>query len=267
MPAAVVVSGLAQLGCLFLIWRYLKDRAQWPALGLAAFFLGNVYMAAVFPISLFLVAVLACIGALWSERYLLATVAGAFAATCYPTGVLLGPVVMAWSLWCRRWKGLWVLAGVLLGYGAVLCVMRYQTGRWDAFFRIQEHYGYRLGNLFDPLLAHLKPLVNSRYRDQKGLVTALQSLLATTLMVGCLWRLRRHLASERQSLVLIYSVAFWLAPLALGGALSWYRSEALLLPAVLLVPAFARPFQVVLAVFALLLTVPMGVLFFRSVLV
>src|SRR5256885_10528768 len=45
--AAVWVSALAQIACLVLVWVLLDDTRQWPALALAAFFPGNVYMAAV----------------------------------------------------------------------------------------------------------------------------------------------------------------------------------------------------------------------------
>ena len=87
--AAVLVSALAQLGCLLLVWNLLEDERQWPALGLAAFFLGNVYLAAVFPVSLFLLAALACIGWCWTGRF----------ALCSPGRCSIAAGGRSWCRW------------------------------------------------------------------------------------------------------------------------------------------------------------------------
>jgi hypothetical protein len=258
--AGLLISAVAQLGCLFLIWRCLNDHARWPALVLAAFFPGSVYLAALFPISLFLLAVLVCLGACRSKRRALAAVAGALAACCYPTGILLAPVIAAWALLRRRWGAAWAVFGVACGFGLVLWAMQLQAGAWDAYFKTQGHYGYRLGWGIDALLSRLKPLVNPRYRDAKGFVTALQTLLSTVI-AGAVFH---EAARRRISLVSIYVAAFWLAPLLIGGPLSLYRAEALLLPAVLAVP---RRSQLALMAAAVAVSIPVDVLFFRGVLV
>jgi hypothetical protein len=313
--AAVLLSAVCQLACLMLIWTLLQrgdatsvpDGRHWPALMLAAFFPGNVYLAAVFPISLVLLAMLGCLALCLSGRFALAAVAALVAAACYPTGVLLLPVVLAWALVHRRFRALLVPLGALLGYAAVLGLLWQQTGHWDAYFLIQRKYGFRLGLPFDALFARLKPLVNQRYRTALTFTTALQTLLSTALVVAALAMESRaapaggspaplpsaplpatplpatplraaprpsaptpaapRLPAERTTLVLLCVAAFWLAPLVLGGNLSLYRAEALLLPAVLLVPAFPRRLQLSLLAAAVALSVPMAWLFFRSALV
>ena len=67
----------------------------------------------------------------------------AVASLQYPTAVLIGVVAAAWSLLHKRWAALKVFAGAIAGYGFVLLVMRYQTGFWDAFSKVQAHYDYR----------------------------------------------------------------------------------------------------------------------------
>jgi hypothetical protein len=265
VPAAVLVSAVAQLGCLVLVWRLLDDERQWPALGLAAFFFGNVYLAAVFPMSLVLLAALACIGACWRGRFGLAALAGAAAATCYPTAVLLGPVVLAWAVLHRRWRALSVPAAVAIGYGGVLLALQRQAGAWDAFFRVQAKYGYTWDAL-DTLGARLKGLVNPKYRDARSVVTGVQTALSTLLIATLAYQGGKRALSERNSLVLLYLAAFWLAPLTTGGQLSLYRSEVLLLPAVFLVPQLPRWFQLAAFAAAVLLSMPMAMLFFRGVL-
>ena len=139
---------MAQLACLILVWVTLDDARRWPALALAAFFPGNVYMAAVFPVSLCALALLCCIRLSWSGMFKRAALAAAAAAACYPTGVLLAPVVGLWALLHRRWRATWVVAGALGGLAAVVLVMRLQTGAWDAFALVQAKYAYS-GNLLD----------------------------------------------------------------------------------------------------------------------
>jgi Gpi18-like mannosyltransferase len=266
--AGVLVALVGQLGCLLLIWESLRRENQWPSLVLGAFFPGNVYMVAVFPVSSFLLAAIATILLCEKGRFAAAAVCAALGAIFYPTGVLLGFVVAAWALLHRRWHALKVLPGAVLGYALVFAAMRREAGSWDAFFRVQAHYSYRVGAAVDTLFSRLKPIVNRRYRDAKGFVTALQTLFTTALVAMIIVRLRETVRTLRPPLPLVYLLAFWLTPLVMGGnSLSLYRSEALLLPAVFLVPAFSRRAQYVLLVLAIALTVPMTVLFLQSVLV
>jgi hypothetical protein len=255
--AALSIARAAQLGCLFLIWFYLDDPKQWPALVLAAFFPGSIYLPAVFPVSMFLLSVLVCFGACWSKRPALAAAAGFAAACCYPTGLLLAPVMIAWALLHKRWGAAWAALGVLCGFAFVCWMMQRQAGAWDAYFKTQGHYGYRLGFGVDAFFSRLKPLVNARSRDAKGFVTAWQTLLTAILVALALCR-------RQISLVAIYTAAFWIAPLLIGGPLSLYRSEALLLPAVLIVP---KRSQLAFMTLAIAVSIPMDVLFFRGVLV
>ena len=268
LPAtAVAVCAAAQLGVLVLLWRCLDDERQWPAPGTAAFFPGNVYLAAAFPTPVFLLAALACLAACWSRRFVLAGIAGAVAALCYPTGVLLAPVILLWSLLQRVRRAAWVAAAVLVGFALVLAVMQLEAGSWTAYFKIQAKYGYGPGLGIDTLLAHLKPLVNPRYRSAKGIVTGVQTLLTLALLASICFRWRRLLASPRDALLVIYTGAFWLAPLMLGGNLALHRSEALLLPATLLLPDFPRGAQRAALACAILLSFPMALLFFQGLLV
>ena len=157
-------------------------------------------------------------------------------------------------------------AGVLLGLAAVFATLQLQAGSWRAFSQTQANFHYS-GNALDTLFSRLKPLVNPRYRGEKGVVTGLQTLLVLGLVSALAANARRLWAEERARIVVYYTAIFWLLPLALGGQLSLYRSESLLLPCVLLVPRMSRPLQLSLAGAAVAIFVPMAVLFFRDVLV
>jgi hypothetical protein len=260
LATGFMLAAVSQLACLVLIWEWTRNGI---ALALGAFFPGSIYLVAVFPIGLFLFCALACLR--WSStgRNLLAAAGGCGAAMCHPLGPLLAPIVASRGLY-RRAAGPFLVAGaVALGYAAVLLALHAQAGSWDAYFKTQAKYGYHLSLGVENLLAHLKPLVNPRYRDFKGFVTSLQTLLCTALMVGLAIRARR----SGNPLLLLYVVAFWAAPLSLGGHLSFYRSEALLLPAAVLVPALPRALQISLLAAAVSISIPMSLLFFAGSLV
>lgn len=211
---------------LWLVWRFLLEERGLPALLLAAFFPGSIYQQAVFPISLFLVCAVAFLVLCERQRWLPAAGVGALAAMSYPTGFLLAPLALL-----RR--NLWPALGVALGFLAVLAVMRVQTGHWNAYFLAQAKYGFHFAPL-DTLFSRLKPLVNARYRTEASFAAGAQTLLVLAMMaLGCLrFRARR--------LVAAYCVAYWVFPLCVGGHLSLYRSEALLVPLVALLPERAR---------------------------
>lgn len=261
--AGFLVPLAAQLACIWLLWPWLGGSVG--ALLLAAFFPGNVYLAAAFPVSLFLLGAMLLLRGCAEGRPLLAVLGGALAAVSYPTGVLLAAIALAFAAWQRSRAALWAAAGAAAGFLCVLAVFQIQAGAWDAYFRIQAHYGYKAGFFADALFARLKPLVNPRYRDAKGFASALQTLLCVALMV--LVVLRAFRAGAREGLVALYAAVFWLAPLTLGGSLSLYRAEALLLPAAALLPDAPRPVRAGFAAAAVAVSIPMAVLFFRGILV
>ena len=235
---------------LWLVWRFLLGERSFPALLLAAFFPGSIYQQAVFPISLFLCCAVACLVLCERQQWLAAAGAGALAAMSYPTGFLLAPLALLRRNLCPA-------VGVALGFLAVLAVLRAQTGHWNAYFLAQAKYGFHFAPL-DTLFSRLKPLVNARYRTEASFATAAQTLLvlATVALSLAHFRARPLLAG--------YCLAFWAFPLCVGGHLSLYRAEALLVPAVALLPERAR---LPLLAAAVPLSFAISVAFFRGALV
>jgi hypothetical protein len=245
-----------------------------PALLLVALFPGFVYRHAIFPISLYLLALLLFAWLLSRERWAAAGTLGAVAALVYSTGFVAAAVAAAWALRPgatrdQRRGALLAAALASLGLAVALGAMWLGTGAPDAFFLVQARYGHHgLANPLDTWLSRLKPLVNPRYRALDSVITALQSLLAGALIVWTLvafWRGPQRRDPLRGLLALL-SAALWTLPLLIGGQLSLYRAEAALLPAALLLPELPRRAQWGFVIGAALLAVPMGYLFFRVML-
>ena len=235
---------------LWLVWRFLLEERAFPALLLAAFFPGSIYQQAVFPISLFLACAVAFLALCERQRWLPAAGVGALAAMSYPTGFLLAPLALL-----RR--NLWPAVGVAAGFLLVLAVMQAQTGQWNAYFLAQAKYGFHFAPL-DTLFSRLKPLVNARYRTQASFAAGAQTLLVLAMMALGVLRFRAR------PLVAAYCIAYWAFPLCVGGHLSLYRAEALLVPLVALLPERAR---VPLLAAAMPVSFAISVAFFRGTLV
>jgi hypothetical protein len=252
--AGALVSLACHAGLLLALWHLFLREKPLPertvALALAAFFPGSVYYQAVFPISLFLFTTLLFLWAVANERVLLGTAAGLIAAASYSSGFLLAPIAVGWGLLRRRRATLgWALpaAGVALGFALVIAIMWLQTGRWNAFALAQSAYGYSLDPL-DAFFARLKPLVNARYRTAATFSTASQTLLVFVLaMASFAAALRARSRGAHLSLALLYCGAYYALPLVMGGRISLHRSESLLLPLVLFVPARLGPVVVPVA--------------------
>jgi hypothetical protein len=270
--AALFLSATCQLGCLALLDRLLDPKlaasTRWTVLVAAAFFPGNVYLAAPFPVSLCLLGLLGAVALGLRARLWTAALAAAAAAAAYATGILLAPAAVVVRLVLKRSRPAlaWGL-GSIAGYVAVMLLLRHATGRWDSFFLVQRGYGYHLQLPFDSFGAHLKPLVNPHYWEPKLVFGALQTLSVTLLVGALLWHWRRWRFDPSKLSFGVMVLVFWLTPFVLGGRVSLYRAEAMLLPSVLLLPDLDRRFTLALGAAFVLVTLPMTALFFQNVLV
>jgi hypothetical protein len=275
--AGLLVSALAQLGLLALLWSALLRGTprgrRWALLLVAAYFPGSIYAQAVFPISTVLLLMLGFLAAVREGRSVRAALCGAGAAFTYPTGCLLAAAYGLWFLLFSEqargdWRRLLPIAGPVVGLGAVLVLMGAQTGAWDAFFRNQvQGFGYGLSDPLGTLLARLAPLGSWDRAGGAALAAACQTVLVLFLL-GCAGA--EALRSRRDSTAALFGLTvamYWLFPLLLGGRISLYRAEALLLPAVWLLQRTPAPALGVLLSGAVLVSLAMGRAFFAGTLV
>jgi len=291
--SGVVVAQTACLAMLAVVWRMLGARLTATAvlcLALAAVFPGMVYDHAVFPISLASLATLLCLHWLARGRWLAAGLAGAVAVASYPVGVLLIGVVPVWMLVAARhggivrWLGRTVLVTGLVAAGlvAVLAAARWETGAWDAYLKVQAHYGntglhnpidtYRWGiaTKAAPLDGYGRPIPD--HVDTKEAPRRQYEVVAGLVLLGLGAVVARRLFTRTPVAALDWAVmlcvvAFWLGQLATGVRVHHYRGDALLVPLVLLIRYLPRPVQVVLVAVCAVLAWHMVVLFCRAILV
>lgn len=271
---APLLAACFAFGCLALLWNLFLD-AELSGIALltlllAAFFPGHYYQHAVFPVSMCTFFNLLALQAYSRKHFLWAGFAGAISAFTYSSGIFLCLVLTLHLLidqrhqpWRTQLKHLLQTSGVSsLGVLAFLGVLQLQTGTWRAYFLVQAKYGY------DPTWPWQSI---TRYAESASIVgpgfigiqTCFVAVLAPLLVLAACRRPRTTV----DEILALFLIVYWLVPLALGGKLSIYRAESMLLPAVALGRKLPAAVLAPVLGVALIVSAGMSLLFFDNVLI
>jgi hypothetical protein len=287
--AALVIAWICWYLTLLMVWVLSADKAtrggtsrRIACLALAAVFPGQVYFAALFPISLLTFTVLLCIWlATRSSLATRATVvrtsgAGIVAGLVYPLAFAAAPALVVSAFVTRshhaRTTMLAGAASVVAGFGLVLAYAQVRVGMWNAYFITERHeYGVGAHNPLTLLLARYHQLVHPssswfRTVTQQGALATWLVVVAIAVTAPVLVRARREADVTDLALLGTACIA-WLVPYVGAGGLSIYRSEACL---IVLVPLLRRlPIWdlAVLACAAAVIAYDMAPLFFSNALI
>jgi len=267
--AGVWVAGLAALGMLVVLWSaFLRSRGLrgWLVLGMAAVFPGAVYQHAIFPISLALLGLVLAAAFTARGRWVLAGLAGAGVALSYVTGVLVSiPNGVAALLRTRTLRPALLAAGLAAsGFLLVLVLHQLLLGHWDAFYWVHRKGFPAMARPVDTFLAVTAPAfhpVNHRHR----MIAAQEITVATLVLLGLgvAWAGRRR-ADAARTWAALAALSFWVFPLVVGRGVSLYRSDALVLPVVLLLVELPPWLLGALVIWLMVLAEQMARLFFTG---
>jgi hypothetical protein len=288
--AGVLVTTVFALLTLLVIWVLLDGRAdpvrRFPALLLGAVFPGMVYAHAVFPVSLTTFTTAACLLGWDRRRWLLSGLAGAGAALSYISGLLLAPVLAAAAVTeqittamarPRRpqppvLRGPAIAAGgVLAGFAAFMLLQWVQLGILGAYFKSTRKFGVGIHNPVPVWFDKVSPAFTSLFGDATlapgAVAKAWQTLLVAVIVVAAIGATLAAGRLTRLDWVLVFfTLAFWVFPHLAGESASHFRSEALLVPCVVLVRHLPVAVQWLFAAAAAALVFWMAPLFWSGVL-
>ena len=248
--AGRMISFGAMIGTWVALWfGFLRRRplvAGVFGMAIAAAFPSSVYYGAIFPISTMLLAAMLALVFLDRQRWLLAGAFGAVAAMVYTSGFVVVVIAIVpltalsvGDFRARVRAALMVGVPVVVGYLAVLMNFQRDVGAWNAALNTQASYNFEPAIPFVTIWRQAEKLGN----DALPGIIGLQTLVVAAMMVVALavaWKDRSNLSlGERGAIVLVF--ALWLLPLTLGGDLSLYRAESLLLPVVILLSRLRLP--------------------------
>lgn len=284
--SGVLLSSVFHLLSLVLLWVMVREPGRperFLLLVLAAVFPGAVYQHAIFPISMTTFFTLGFLYLLGSGRWARAGVSGAAAAASYISGVLLAPVALIASAIAggarAALRSTVTAVLVFAGFVGVLVAQYLAVGIWGAYFQSTRKYGVGIQNPIPNFVETVRPAFQWAGGTWTGgtpaatglLVQATQTVVVAVivlLVTGA--TLARVAARERLGLTdwaaLVTTLALWVFPHVAGAAASQYRSEALLLPCVLLARRLPVALQAVLAVMAGTVLWVVAPQFFNSVL-
>lgn len=279
--SGALLSALCNLASLALLWNAFLG-AAWngpnaACLAMAAFFPGQIYQHAVFPVSMLTFCALLALHFARAGRGVAAGLAGAAAAVTYPTGVVLAPVLFAPALLggdrprARSWRSaLLAPALTVLGLAAVPLAQWLAVGDAAAFFKVHGKYGHGWYWPIATLRRRVKSLWDGEWRWTSD-VPALQSVLVALFILAVAYRvistMRRGRAESQDALLLAFTLAFWLFPLVVGPSMNPCRAEALLLPSAVLLRRLPAAVQAACAAASAALAYPIALLFYYRVLV
>lgn len=223
-----------------------ENKSTAPLL-LASVFPGFYYYHAIFPISMFLFFALSSLYAYTKHKLVVAGVLGFLAGLAYSTGFLLTFVYIGSLFWqllqngyCKiNVKKTIVWTAPIAGLGAFCFFLYIETGYWDAFFKVQAKYGHGWHNPVVSLWFKIKSiwLVNPKnnWINIQTVVVAIWIIIHTIYLF-----IKRKQAPFFYVFLWFFSFVYWIFPLTVGGNLSMYRAESLLLPSVLLISYFNK---------------------------
>jgi hypothetical protein len=271
--AGVWVAGLGTLGMLTALWNaFLRGRGVrgWLVLGMAAVFPGAVYQHAIFPTSLALLCIVLTAFFVVRRRWALTGVAGAGLALSYVTGVLVAiPSGVAALLRTRTLRAPLLAGGIAAcGFLGVLVLHQILLGHWDAFYWVHRKGFPAMARPLDAFLGVVMPAFDPG-SDPRARTAAAQTLTVAGLVLlglGTAVATRRRPNPVRVWAALS-TLLFWLFPLLIGRGVSLYRSEALVLPVLLLLMELPIWALTPVLVWLVILAEAMGRLFFTGYLV
>jgi hypothetical protein len=252
----ILVSQAFAVVSLLLVWNLLLARRDPLVLLLCAFAPGTYYFLVAFPMSMTVCFILLTLWAQRERHHAAALAAGIVVGFTYPSGICLAGV-LAGALLVEHWRGerrgalAWLpVTGPIAGFCLVLVVHHLAVGQWNAFFLTQEKYQHGINN---PLLV-LWQRSAFIWVWKPGWQTGIQSLIATALVVAgavaTVRAVRRRQQAPGDAALATHGATYWLFPLVLGGGLSPYRAESLLMPAMVALRRLPKPALVLLTLAA-----------------
>ncbi len=275
--AGVLVSNTCFFVILLVLWNLLFPEGDkfrnFLALLLAAVFPGSVYYQNIFPISLFLAGVLLSVYFIEHRKTAHAGLFGYLAAISYSTGLFFAGLFPLFFLAHRkiRWlkirtSAAYCVAGVVVaGFVSVLAVQLYQTGRWDAFFLNQAEYGHGWNNPLFHLWDRIRPaVIEHRFGFSEAEYAQSLFVLVVMLLATLLVWIKRKVLTRVEWILYAFCLIYWVMPHIVGGVLSMYRTESVLLPIVVILRRLRVGILFSLIVMAIYFKVALSTAFFAG---
>ena len=241
---------------------------------IAVFGFGSIYYQAIFPMSATLTFMLLAIIFFQKKKFWMVAISCFIVSFMYSTGFLLS-IVLGLALMFESktdFKDRFINAAIINIFGALgvllfFALLQIEVGEWAAFINVQAKYGHgfetpwkRIGAMLNSIPKPLFVLTNVIY---------LQSIVVLIgyLVISFYFITKKWYQDKLKLIAYIFISAYIIFPWTIGGNLSMYRAESLLLPVVFLLKDLRIKTLIAILIIEIALWLPMSYLFLDSILV
>ncbi len=241
-------------------------------LSIAGFFFGFVYYSAVFPISAVLFLALAAIYFYFKRNICISGLFCMLASLFYPTAILISFAIattiffrdQAIPVKKRIQKCIIPISMGITGLLIVFLIFQLQVGEWDAFMKVQSKYGHGIQNPIKKAAGVIEKFNAEIFSADNFSNLQSISVLAGFLILTRAFIRKKLYQNELYLLSYCYVAFYLISPWTLGGNISLYRAESLLLPAVFLLKDLKTKWILLIVLILLAIGGPMSYFFFEG---
>jgi len=243
-------------------------------LSIPAFSFSFIYYNAIFPISSVLFFVLTALYFFTKDKIWMTAFFCMLASFFYPTGFLLS-LVFAICILFRNTLSikqkfnkvviLTIMGG--LGLAFVFLIFQIAVNDWSAFIQVQSKYGHGLHNPVKSIMFSMKKAFFQEYAIQNFIYYQSFIVILGYIALSVYFFFYRLYKIELYLWSYIYITFFLLFPWTVGGNLSMYRAESLLLPFVFFTKDLRMIWTTTILILLLFLGIPLSYLFFTNILI
>ena len=244
-------------------------------LSISTFWFGGIFYHANYPISFLMFWILLAIYCYRKQMTLIVITCCFLASLCYSTGFLLGCALALTSTINNKNRTLLSilkdgLKYVLPSFAGVIFVFYFQflqTNHYNAFFMVQSNYGNGGIRFFIAEWIQLSAQITKRIQTHHyKLIYYIQSAVVALLYCSYSYYAFKNKLFKNTDTTLFYVIVsvFLIFPWTIGGNLSMYRVESLILPSVFLVQNLNWKYLLSLLLILITIATMMTPLFFQN---
>jgi hypothetical protein len=272
--AGALVAVAFTIATLVLLWATFLHRrtdvAATLALLYAAFAPGQMFGYMTYPLSMLAFLTILYLWLVVRGHWVWAGALAFAVVITYPVGICAPLAVALWLLFDRatpiRERGRRILlaaAPAALALGALAVWFQAWTGHWNATFLIGAKYRNDPQSPLGPIFHAVGVLFGelSTFHKARAATTLLAAVVVLSVVITVI--VRRRTLGRAETLLAVWALCAWVAGLATA-RVSRERTEFVLLPVAALLPVLPRRLLFAITILAVILVVPMEILFLRG---
>lgn len=264
--------------CSLLFIAFMFPNAKWYthlfACLIYVFAPGNIYLHAIFPLSMLVFILLLCFYFLQKSQFITSGIFAFFAVLTYSIGFVLILAIGTWFIhdffvhekmkinWKKSCLLIFPIAGILTWF-----VYDYlKTGHWNALFLIQAKYGHSFNTPWKYMEVRFTDMIQNWHKRDKW-IEIQNFALWIVVLYACYeyWKIRKE--NKNWIFFLSFTFLFLAVPYSTSPITAIYRNAVVLIPSWIILTQSINYKKTILALAAFIVfAYPLGILFIQSVL-